>query len=467
MAATKSRITQPLGRLTLPRTGVVFSGKRYADSSVNLLFKKMRARTPGFHGVLAVQSESARFYLVIIDNEPYAAGREQQGVFVPLTLRGLFTGLRKLPSDGTELSLVGADPLFLKSILTVMQCSPTTEGTTELLEIGSVVGHIKKGSQDQLLVVGRGGELSLFYFRGGQLIAGYFADPAFETGEDSLEERLLAYVYQYAGQGTLALHVFAAMSAHWAEDGVFERGAWPDELVQHFTRPVPALLILGADGASRRFELTAQSVSLGRGEDNDIVVDDPAISRRHLLFRLEASGVTVEDCGSRNGTMFNGAPLTKTSLTHGAELQIGECLIRFLGGAQSAESVEPEERGEETICRPAADLSPPSLPPPPPAPAAETWGLDVVRPDGSSSRLILHAPVTTIGRVKADLTLVDTKVSRRHGELEVSGEGVLYRDTGSTNGSLLNGRAVTNALLKPGDVLKIGETSLTVFREAA
>jgi pSer/pThr/pTyr-binding forkhead associated (FHA) protein len=75
--------------------------------------------------------------------------------------------------------------------------------------------------------------------------------------------------------------------------------------------------------------------------------------------------------------------------------------------------------------------------------------------------------VTTIGRVKADVTLNDTKVSRRHGELELGAEGVVYRDTGSTNGSLLNGRAVTTALLKPGDVLKIGETSLTVFREAA
>jgi pSer/pThr/pTyr-binding forkhead associated (FHA) protein len=46
-------------------------------------------------------------------------------------------------------------------------------------------------------------------------------------------------------------------------------------------------------------------------------------------------------------------------------------------------------------------------------------------------------------------------------------DGIVYRDTGSTNGSLLNGRAVTTAHLKAGDVLKIGETALTVFREAA
>jgi len=213
MVVTKSRSAHPLGRLKLPQKGVVFSEKRYTDSSVNLLFNKMRARTPPFHGVLAAEAESKRFYLVIVDNEPYAAGEEQQGIFVPVTLHGLFSGLRKLPAAGAGLTLVGTDPMFLKAVLTMIQCAPTTEGTSEIMEIGSVVEHIKKSAQDQLLVVGYRGELSVFYFRDRQPIAGYFADPAFETGEDSLEERLLAYVYKYAGQTSLSIHVFATMSA--------------------------------------------------------------------------------------------------------------------------------------------------------------------------------------------------------------------------------------------------------------
>lgn len=470
MAVTKSRSAHPLGRLKLPQKGVVFSEKRYTDSSVNLLFHKMRTRTPPFHGVLAAEAEGKRFYLVIVDNEPYAAGEEQQGIFVPVTLHGLFSGLRRLPASGAGLTLIGADPLFLKSVLTMIQCAPTTEGTTEIMEIGSVVEHIKKSSHDQLLVVGYRGELSMFYFREGQPIAGYFADAAFESGEDSLEERLLAYVYKYAGQASLSIHVFATMSALPADDGVFERGAWPEALVEHFTRPIPSLLVMGADGGARRFELTAGTVSLGRGEDNDIVIEDPAISRRHLVFRQEADGVTVEDCGSRNGTVFNGAPLQKATLTHGAELHIGECLIRFLGSAAPAEPTRELEGGEETICRPTAEFAAPTPeadPDPEPARHQSAWVLEVVRPDGSRDRVSLTASLTTIGRAKADLVIVDTKVSRRHGELEVSPEGVTYRDTGSTNGSLLNGRAVTSALLRAGDVLKLGETSLTIFRDAA
>ena len=108
-----------------------------------------------------------------------------------------------------------------------------------------------------------------------------------------------------------------------------------------------------------------------------------------------------------------------------------------------------------------------SKPSPPPAPPAPAWALEIARPDGSRERRPLTGALTTIGRTKADLVLTDTRVSRRHGELEVGPDGVAYRDTGSTNGSLLNGRTVTSTVLKPGDVLTLGETSLTILQDAA
>lgn len=467
MSVSKSGATQPIGRISLPKGGVVVTGKRYAASAVDLLFKKLRAKTPPFHGVLTADADARRFYLVVVDNEPYAAGEEQRGIFMPLTLRGLFTALQHMPS--VALTFGAADPLFLKGLLTVIQQAPSTEGSTDLMEIGGVVEHLKKTPNDHLLVVGRQSEMSLFYFKGGELIFGHFADPTFEAADGPVEARLLAFVRDHTGGGALSLHIFPTMTALPAEDGMFERGGWPDALVDHFTRPVPHLLIVGSDGGTRRFELAAPTVTMGRGEDNDLVVDDSAISRRHLIFRQEGDGYSVEDCGSRNGTLCNGTPLTKAMLGPGVELQIGACLIRFFGagGPVNAES-SVAGHGEETLVRPAGGSPPkPSPPPAPSAASAPTWALEIERPDGSRERRPLTGVLTTIGRTKADLVLTDTRVSRRHGELEVGPDGVAYRDTGSTNGSLLNGRIVTSAVLKPGDVLTLGETALTILQDAA
>jgi pSer/pThr/pTyr-binding forkhead associated (FHA) protein len=56
----------------------------------------------------------------------------------------------------------------------------------------------------------------------------------------------------------------------------------------------------------RRFEIKVTApgtiVSVGRAVENQIVVPDPAVSRRHLRLIVTSNGVVVEDLGSTNGT---------------------------------------------------------------------------------------------------------------------------------------------------------------------
>jgi NAD(P)-dependent dehydrogenase (short-subunit alcohol dehydrogenase family) len=53
------------------------------------------------------------------------------------------------------------------------------------------------------------------------------------------------------------------------------------------------------------------AVTLGRAQDTDIRIDDPAVSKTHLRFRSDAGAAvtTVSDTGSQNGTTLNGSPL--------------------------------------------------------------------------------------------------------------------------------------------------------------
>ena len=69
----------------------------------------------------------------------------------------------------------------------------------------------------------------------------------------------------------------------------------------------------------------------------------------------------------------------------------------------------------------------------------------------------------TIGRSsRCEIPLLDDAVSRRHAEIAVRAGICLVRDLGSCNGTLLNGRHVTRARLRRGDVLEVGETELRV-----
>lgn len=80
----------------------------------------------------------------------------------------------------------------------------------------------------------------------------------------------------------------------------------------------------------------------------------------------------------------------------------------------------------------------------------------------------LSAPGMVVGRgSEADLRINDPGVSRRHAEFRISGGGrstpsVSVADLGSTNGTLVDGRRVTEAPLADGSTVRIGNTDIAV-----
>ncbi|HET6687927.1 MAG TPA: DUF3662 and FHA domain-containing protein [Rubrobacter sp.] len=70
--------------------------------------------------------------------------------------------------------------------------------------------------------------------------------------------------------------------------------------------------------------------SVGRSQENDIVINDPNVSRRHARISRADSGFVVEDLGSTNGTMLDGAPIDRERIEGGDELTFGQSTARFI-----------------------------------------------------------------------------------------------------------------------------------------
>lgn len=71
--------------------------------------------------------------------------------------------------------------------------------------------------------------------------------------------------------------------------------------------------------------------TIGRSQDNDIVLEDDSISDHHarIYFDYRLGSVCVEDLGSRNGIFLNGRPTTKNVLEDGARLTMGKKSFTF------------------------------------------------------------------------------------------------------------------------------------------
>jgi pSer/pThr/pTyr-binding forkhead associated (FHA) protein len=77
--------------------------------------------------------------------------------------------------------------------------------------------------------------------------------------------------------------------------------------------------------------------------------------------------------------------------------------------------------------------------------------------------LELRLGINRVGRdPENDFPIIHPTVSTNHCEVEVSIDGVLLRDCGSTNGTFVNGDPVTEARLMPGQTVNLGDVELFV-----
>jgi hypothetical protein len=74
--------------------------------------------------------------------------------------------------------------------------------------------------------------------------------------------------------------------------------------------PVLAHLMLQTPEGPHTFPLDTNLITVGRGLNNDLIVEDPRVSRQHAQLRFRSRRYFIGDTGSTNGTYVNGTAIT-------------------------------------------------------------------------------------------------------------------------------------------------------------
>lgn len=103
-------------------------------------------------------------------------------------------------------------------------------------------------------------------------------------------------------------------------------------------------------------------------------------------------------------------------------------------------------------------------PAPAPSSTAENPCLVVRKGAQSGERFFLDSPRLCVGRdPDSDIFLNDMTVSRTHAVLTIQGDVVTVTDSGSLNGTYVNGSLVDSAALHSGDVVQIGTFQMVFY----
>lgn len=217
------------------------------------------------------------------------------------------------------------------------------------------------------------------------------------------------------------------------------------------------LIVTDGNGQVRDFALTKERVSIGRHPDNDIALNDKAVSGRHAVVITILKDSFLEDLNSTNGTLVNGRSIAKHPLTHGDEITIGRNKLKYESEAGGGDDFERtmvlKPTQFDAAFEPEVQAATASTPPPS-AVKPLLGKLRVVGGANAGKELELSKALTTIGKPGVQVAAI-TRRADGYYIVHVGGE------TG-TKRALVNGAEISTHArkLNPGDTIELLGTQM-------
>lgn len=215
-----------------------------------------------------------------------------------------------------------------------------------------------------------------------------------------------------------------------------------------------------------RVVVDKRRVSIGRTRENDIVLENRGVSRKHALIEFNDSGAVIIDNESLNGTFLNDRKVTEEILRDSDHITIGKYDLEFHDEEQEVASESGDYDGtmilntkkqKDRVKRDTQDRNT----------VRRTGGAALIGEANSDFKeFSLEREVTTIG--KAKFVHLKAKGFFLSGiQAKIVKEGAVHSivNIGSKGKTKLNGEPITRSLLRNGDLVQVGKTAFRFIED--
>ena len=200
------------------------------------------------------------------------------------------------------------------------------------------------------------------------------------------------------------------------------------------------------DGRADPVPLIEPGKTVGKGDVNDIVIDEDGVNGFHADLKVEGTQVTITDINTTAGTLVNGEKIT-------GPMPLGAGDIIVIQGVELEIIEEDALAGGKTLVLSGTALM-----------ELGTGGWSLVADSGpEKGQVIPIMDRVEIGRaLECDISILEPALSRKHAELELVGDDLVLRDLGSVNGTYVNGEKIDEVKLKDGDRMQFDKVHFIV-----
>jgi len=233
------------------------------------------------------------------------------------------------------------------------------------------------------------------------------------------------------------------------------------------------LILKFKDSVISEYDLDQEETTIGRRPENDIHVDNLAVSGRHARVLMIGGKAILEDLGSTNGSLVNNKRITKHVLQHGDNILIGKHTLTFVNIEDVAqppvETHKDEDEMDKTMIltpQARASMMPEGLGVASKGPAMPLGAVQILAGSLTGKSYDLTASLTSIGKGgNCKIRIKGFMVGKQAAVLTRRPTGYHITHLEGMAKPRVNGKAVGTKprTLNDGDVIKIGDTKMEFF----
>jgi pSer/pThr/pTyr-binding forkhead associated (FHA) protein len=443
-----------MNRLQVPYRIVLMNPRDFDPSEFDAIVGDYAARSRTAPLVIEVFNEHIQYFLFLNEGQPYWACASEGDGFRPIRLRDFFLEVNRTQFP----KIIGyeADIILYHSLLVYLQKKPDLKVSSALVDLEELIARSEKDRYSAIISARNQGIFFFLRFQAGKAIACYSLRS--EKGPaPSAREDFLVKVFTITAKRPLEINMFTDLNVTHADDVRSIPSDYTGSISSFYLSQPPRLVVRLKGRPLKTYPFAGGEMSVGRLPENDVVIDNLSVSRKHAVITSRRDCYVLRDLGSKNGTLLNNRPATEAKLVDGDVIAIGKYEILFQ--IPTLEASHPEDLDQTVIIphfkrRADGGAQPAGAAPPPRLfrkSAMEEYPLDKER--------------VVIGRGKdSDIRLSGFFGPRVTVEVLRRGSEFVLQKTGGRHRVTINGEEMEEKTLAGEDLIAIGSEEF-VFKD--
>ncbi len=314
-------------RLQIPYRSVLLNPRDFDPAEFDAIVRDYLEKSRTTPVIIEVFNDNIQYLLFINEGQLYWAAANETEYFRPVKLREFFLSIRR--TQFPTIIAYHVDIILYHSLLVYLQKKPELKVSSALVDLEELLDRTEKDCRNAIVSARQPGAFFLLRYHGSKSLACYSGRSERNGPSVDAREDFLVKIYTMTAKRPLEINLFTDLTVTHAEDVHSIPSDYAGSVSSFYLSQPPRLVVRLKGRPLKTYPFAGEELSIGRLPDNNIVIDNLSVSRKHAVIVAAADGFILRDLGSKNGTLLNNKPVTEAKLASGDCIMIGKYEILF------------------------------------------------------------------------------------------------------------------------------------------